>query len=84
MSYLPMWMRFYRVWLALWLHGAVDRASKACGPLYQWAESQIKYATILRRIKPLRDEMAELEKQQQQLQAQQAEAVANVSERQRI
>ena len=59
-------------------YNSVDRASKACGPLYQWAESQIKYATILRRIKPLRDEVLSLQEQSEQLQAQQQEAVAQV------
>ena len=33
---------------------SVNRASKACGPLFSWASSQIRYATILRRIEPLR------------------------------
>ena len=38
------------------------RSSKACGPLYQWAESQIKYSTIYNSIQPLREEVAQLEK----------------------
>jgi dynein heavy chain 1 len=42
---------------------SVDRANKACGPLYQWAVSQIKYAVILKRIKPLRDEVQALVEQ---------------------
>lgn len=41
-------------------YASVDRASKACGPLYQWAASQIKYAVILKKIKPLRDEVQAL------------------------
>lgn len=40
---------------------AVTRSSKACGPLYQWAESQIKYSTVYNRIQPLRDEVEQLE-----------------------
>lgn len=41
----------------------VMRSSKACGPLYQWAESQIKYSTVYTRIQPLRDEVEQLEKE---------------------
>ncbi|GKY90587.1 hypothetical protein MPSEU_000032400 [Mayamaea pseudoterrestris] len=40
---------------------AVTRSSKACGPLYKWAESQIKYSTIYNNIQPLREEVALLE-----------------------
>src|SRR6056300_389944 len=39
----------------------VTRSSKACGPLYQWAESQIKYSTIYNSIQPLREEVEKLE-----------------------
>lgn len=42
---------------------SVTRSSKACGPLYKWAESQIKYSTIYNNIQPLREEVAQLEKQ---------------------
>ncbi|TYZ65491.1 hypothetical protein PybrP1_001542, partial [[Pythium] brassicae (nom. inval.)] len=38
----------------------VNRASKACGPLYKWVVSQISYTTILHKIQPLRDEVAAL------------------------
>lgn len=41
----------------------VTRSSKACGPLYQWAESQIRYSTVYTRIQPLRDEVEQLEKE---------------------
>ena len=40
---------------------AVMRSSKACGPLYQWAESQIKYSSIYNSIQPLREEVEKLE-----------------------
>ena len=40
---------------------AVMRSSKACGPLYKWAESQIKYSSVYNRIQPLRDEVEQLE-----------------------
>jgi dynein heavy chain 1 len=61
-------------------YNSVDRASKACGPLFQWATSQIKYATILRKIKPLRDEMAQLTERLQDLESKQATALADVKE----
>lgn len=41
----------------------VTRSSKACGPLYQWAESQIKYSSIYNSIQPLREEVAQLEEE---------------------
>ena len=39
----------------------VTRSSKACGPLYMWAESQIRYSTVYNRIQPLREEVEQLE-----------------------
>ena len=39
----------------------VMRSSKACGPLYQWAESQIKFSIIYNSIQPLREEVEKLE-----------------------
>lgn len=42
---------------------SVMRSSKACGPLYKWAESQIKYSTIYNNIQPLREEVAQLEQE---------------------
>jgi len=42
---------------------SVMRSSKACGPLYKWAESQIKYFTVFTRVKPLREEVDKLEKE---------------------
>ena len=59
---------------------SVDRASKACGPLYQWAESQVKYATILRKVKPLRDEVSTLIEQSNQLEVRQKEAICQVGD----
>lgn len=52
--------------------------SIATGPLYQWAESQIKYSSILRKVKPLRDEVEKLEEQSQDLVHRQKLAVAEV------
>lgn len=39
----------------------VMRSSRACGPLYKWAESQVKYSTVYNRVQPLRDEVERLE-----------------------
>jgi dynein heavy chain 1 len=39
----------------------VNRASKACGPLVKWVTAQIDYATILEKVGPLRQEVAQLE-----------------------
>jgi dynein heavy chain 1 len=61
-------------------YASVDRASKACGPLYVWAESQIKYATILRRVKPLRDEVTKLQEKSTNLEIQQKETIQQVDE----
>ena len=61
-------------------YASVDRASKACGPLYQWAESQITYATILRRVKPLRDEVTCLTEKSLLLEQRQKEAVEQVEQ----
>ncbi|CAH2350425.1 dynein heavy chain, cytoplasmic [[Candida] railenensis] len=41
---------------------AVNRASKACGPLLQWVLAQLTYSSILENVGPLREEMSELEK----------------------
>ena len=40
---------------------SVMRSSKACGPLFKWAESQIKYSTIYNSVQPLREEVEKLE-----------------------
>lgn len=61
-------------------YASVERASKACGPLYQWAESQIKYATIIRKIKPLRDEVAALQEKGNEMEIKQKETVEQVSQ----
>jgi dynein heavy chain 1, cytosolic len=43
----------------------VTRSSKACGPLFSWAQSQIKYSSVYNRVQPLRDEVEQLERQAQ-------------------
>lgn len=59
---------------------SVDRASKACGPLFMWAQSQIKYSQILRKIKPLRDEVEQLETLSVTLAQQKDEATQQMTE----
>ena len=39
----------------------VNRASKACGPLVQWVIAQVNFSAILDKVKPLREEVNELE-----------------------
>ena len=39
----------------------VNRASKACGPLLQWVVAQVRYASILEKVEPLREEVDRLE-----------------------
>jgi dynein heavy chain 1 len=39
----------------------VNRASKACGPLLQWVIAQVRYASILEKVEPLREEVERLE-----------------------
>jgi dynein heavy chain 1, cytosolic len=46
----------------------VNRASKACGPLHKWIVSQLQYSGILRRVQPLREEVATLQQQSDTLQ----------------
>lgn len=40
---------------------AVNRASKACGPLVKWVIAQIQFADMLMKIGPLRGELGDLE-----------------------
>ena len=54
----------------------VNRASKACGPLVQWVEAQVKYSEILNRVGPLREEVLQLEEDLLQTKAE-AEAIEN-------
>lgn len=54
----------------------VNRASKACGPLVQWAEAQVNFAEILDRVGPLRAEVDQLEEQALQTKAE-AKAIEN-------
>ena len=58
----------------------VKKSSKACGPLYAWAESMVKYSTVYNRIQPLRDEVAQLEKDASTVKVQLETVQAEVSE----
>ncbi|KAG7885719.1 hypothetical protein KL938_000751 [Ogataea parapolymorpha] len=40
---------------------AVNRASKACGPLLLWVEAQLRYASVVEKVQPLRNEVRALE-----------------------
>jgi dynein heavy chain 1 len=42
---------------------AVQRSSKACGPLFKWCASQISYSDILTKVEPLKLEVAQLMEQ---------------------
>lgn len=41
---------------------SVTRSSKACGPLFNWVESQIRYSEIFHKVEPLRAEVEKLQK----------------------
>lgn len=49
---------------------AVNRASKACGPLLQWIQAQLTYSSILNKVGPLREEVYLLETQKKKTKAQ--------------
>lgn len=40
---------------------AIYRASKACGPLFQWVVAQVRYSEILDKVGPLKEELEHLE-----------------------
>lgn len=42
---------------------AINRASRAAGPLATWVKSIVEYAEIFLKIEPLRNEVKELEEQ---------------------
>ncbi|KAJ3331033.1 hypothetical protein HDU76_004259 [Blyttiomyces sp. JEL0837] len=52
---------------------SINRASKACGPLVQWVIAQVKYAGILERVGPLRQEVQQLEESAEQTKRKAAE-----------
>lgn len=44
---------------------AINKASKAAGPLATWVKSIVEYADIFLKIEPLRNEVKELEAKKQ-------------------
>ena len=50
-----------------WDLAKIDRASRAAGPLAKWVDSQVKYAHILEKVDPLRNEVKDLEKEGDEL-----------------
>jgi dynein heavy chain 1 len=57
-----------------------NKASKACGPLVQWARAQMMYATMLLKVEPLTDELKELDGALAVGQAKQAEISMMIGE----
>lgn len=64
---------------AKFTYDAVDRASKACGPLYKWIDAQVNYSEIKDRVEPLRKEVEELQVTADKLQADADELQVTVS-----
>nr|CCA15174.1 Cytoplasmic dynein 1 heavy chain 1 putative [Albugo laibachii Nc14] len=58
----------------------VNRASKACGPLFKWVVSQLHFTEILHRIQPLRNEVQSLVDRSATLREQYRAAKAMVDE----
>ncbi|KAF2072162.1 hypothetical protein CYY_006521 [Polysphondylium violaceum] len=56
----------------------VNRASKACGPLVKWTVAQATYSEILDRVKPLREEVEQLESAATELKVKQSEIVTTI------
>lgn len=53
-----------------WDVTAIDRSSKAAGPMAIWLESQVKYSDMLLQVKPLNDKIAEMAQNKQRLEEQ--------------
>ena len=68
----PLRLKMQREYLSLpnYNFESMNHASKACGPLVQWAEAQVSYSEILDRVGPLRDEVDRLEEQALETKAQ--------------
>ncbi|CAM9242548.1 unnamed protein product, partial [Chrysoparadoxa australica] len=61
----------------------VQRASKACGPLFQWVTSQIAFSRIAMKVQPLRDEVATLQRESDALTARKDELLLQIEELER-
>ncbi|KAJ3265095.1 hypothetical protein HDU77_006529 [Chytriomyces hyalinus] len=58
----------------------VNHASKACGPLVKWVIAQVKYASILDSVGPMRAEVQELESNAEKAKQKAAETEAAITE----
>ncbi|KAI8619674.1 dynein heavy chain [Chytriomyces sp. MP71] len=58
----------------------INHASKACGPLVKWVIAQVKYATILDSVGPLRAEVQQLEENANQAKVKAAETEAAIAD----
>jgi dynein heavy chain 1 len=58
---------------------SVTRSSKACGPLFTWAQSQIRYSSVYNRVQPLREEVEQLEQESQVAKDEKANIEAEVT-----
>ncbi|MES1911448.1 MAG: hypothetical protein MHM6MM_003872 [Cercozoa sp. M6MM] len=56
-----------------WDLAKINRASRACGPLAQWVQSQLQYATVLSQVDPMRREMDQLQQELDKLGSQHAQ-----------
>merc|ERR1719357_2314811 len=63
-----------------WDLAKIDRASKACGPLAKWCNSQANYAKILQSVEPLRNEVTKLSKKAASLKVEHEEVTAMIKE----
>jgi dynein heavy chain 1 len=59
---------------------AVNRASKACGPLVKWVLAQVRYSEILDKVDPLRKEVQSLEQQARTTKEQESTIIQLVGE----
>jgi len=60
-------------------YDAVQRASTACGPLNKWVVSLLNYSAILRRVQPLREEVAALQMESEKLQDRQTKIEGEIT-----
>ncbi len=59
---------------------SVQRASRACGPLYAWVMSSINFNRIAQRVAPLREQVADLEKKSEVLATEKSILEGQISE----
>lgn len=63
-----------------WNLGAIQKASAAAGPLAEWVQSQIRYATILKKVEPLKQEVELLRREGDKLINEKSELDKKVSQ----